>query len=88
MGWNNKWIVKYDGNAWTTYSTCNSSLPNDNVRSMMIDGTDIWIGTSGGVTKFDGNNTWTTYDTGNSGIPSDVVRGIAKDGNGDFWLPL
>ena len=38
---------------------------------------NTWIGTSGGLARFDGT-IWTVYNTSNSGLPENSVKSIAK----------
>lgn len=44
-----------------------------------------WIGSSKGVTKFDGTN-WVTYNSANSGLPNNWILSIAIDSNGIKWF--
>jgi hypothetical protein len=61
-------------------------LPDNKVRSITIDGSgNKWIGTGGGLAKFDGTN-WTVYNTSNSGLPDNKVRSITIDGSGNKWI--
>ena len=58
----------------TFYNKANSGLPDNDVRSLAIDGSgNKWIGTyDGGLAKFDGKN-WTVYNTSNSGLPDNII---------------
>ena len=68
------------------YEKWNSGLPNNYVRAIAIDGQgNKWIGTGGGLAKFDGVN-WTVYNTSNSGLPINDVRAVAIDGQGNKWI--
>ncbi len=68
---------------WETFTT---ELPNLNVTAVAIDNNgDKWIGTSGGLTKYDGTN-WTHYTTANSGIPSNSVRCLDFNSNGHLLI--
>jgi ligand-binding sensor domain-containing protein/surface antigen len=68
------------------YDKWNSKLPNNDVLAIAIDGEgNKWIGTAGGLAKFDGVN-WTVYNTSNSGLPYDWVYSIAIDGQGNKWI--
>jgi ligand-binding sensor domain-containing protein len=61
-------------------------LPDNRVYAIAIDGQgNKWIGTRGGLVKFDGVN-WTVYNTSNSGLPDNYVRAIAIDGQGNKWI--
>jgi ligand-binding sensor domain-containing protein len=71
---------------WTVYNLSNSGLPHNLVLALAIDGSDnIWIGTWGGLTKFDGSN-WTVYNTSNSGLPDNWVYALAIDGSDNIWI--
>jgi ligand-binding sensor domain-containing protein len=68
------------------YNKGNSKLPNNRALAIAIDGQgNKWIGTYGGLAKFDGVN-WTVYNTSNSDLPSDTVFAIAIDGQGNKWI--
>jgi hypothetical protein len=77
-------IVISGGAVWTVYNTSNSSLPNNNVFALTYDGSNIWIGTYGGLAKFDGTK-WTVYNTSNSNLPNNYVYSLAYDGS-NIWI--
>jgi len=69
---------------WIVYNTSNSGLPDNSVSAIAIDAQgNKWIGTLGGLAKFDGSS-WTVYNTSN-GLPNDWVLAIAIDG-GNKWI--
>lgn len=71
-------LVSFDG-SWTVYDMANSDLPNNNVLSLETDlNGNLWIGTGGGLAKFDRVN-WTVYSMSNSGIPSNTINGVDLD---------
>jgi len=71
---------------WITYNTSNSGLPDNDVRSLAIDGSgNKWIVTGEGLAKFDGSN-WTVYDTSNSDLPDNYIRALAIDGSNNKWI--
>jgi diguanylate cyclase (GGDEF)-like protein len=49
-------------------------------------GGDMWVGTDGGLFRFDGTAV-VTYDTA-SGLPAETVRGMAADPWGRLWVTL
>ena len=68
------------------YNSANSGLPDNAVHSLGVDSRgDLWIGTEGGLAKFDGES-WEVYDTGNSGLPGNWVWSLALDAQGDLWI--
>jgi ligand-binding sensor domain-containing protein len=69
----------------TFYNSANSGLPHNEVYALARDGSDnIWMGTWGGLAKFDGSN-WTVYNTSNSGLPHNAVRALAIGGS-NIWM--
>ncbi|MGQ9714279.1 MAG: hypothetical protein ACUVST_05890, partial [Anaerolineae bacterium] len=73
-------IAVYDGLYWTRYtkSSTGNGLASDSVRSIGVDGTQVWVGTdSAGVSRL--NTTtgqWTTFNTSNSSLPHNRVNAI------------
>ena len=49
-------------------------------------GGDIWVGTDGGLFRFDGT-AFVAYDT-DLGLPSETVRGMALDSSDRLWVAL
>jgi sugar lactone lactonase YvrE len=90
---NVKWIaalggglIKYDGITWTLYNTANSDLPDNYIKTIVVDKQDNkWIGTSSGLVKYD-DKVWTIYNTSNSGIPGNNIASIAIDHEGNKWI--
>jgi ligand-binding sensor domain-containing protein len=71
---------------WTVYDTSNSGLPKNDINAIAIDASgNKWIGTNGGLAKFDGV-TWTVYTISNSGLPSNYINSIAIDTSGNKWI--
>ena len=61
---------------WLSYTTANSGLQNNTVRTICIDSYDaIWFGTDDGLTRFDGVN-WATYTIEDS-LADNTVNDIA-----------
>lgn len=77
---------------WQTYTTSNSYLSNNDIRTLSTD-TDgsLWIGTyggngnGGGVMRYDGSK-WTPYIITNAGLPSEYTYVSAVDNNGIKWF--
>ena len=68
---------------WETYTTADG-LASNYVRSIAVEGDNIWFGTNNGVSVFDGE-TWTTYDT-SDGLVNKIVNAIAIDQEGNKWF--
>jgi streptogramin lyase len=70
---------------WTDYSETNG-LVNNYVYSITSDVQgNTWVGTNGGISKFDGIN-WTNYTIANSGLATDRVNAITIDKLGNKWI--
>ncbi len=66
-----------------TYSEENG-LPDNSVMAIAIDeGGSVWVGTSGGVSHFDGAE-WTTYSEA-EGLPSAYYGALALGPDGTLW---
>jgi ligand-binding sensor domain-containing protein len=72
---------------WLIFDTSNSGLPDNRIRSLVIDNSDnIWIGTNNhGIVMFDGIN-WRVYNTANSQLPSNEIQSIAIDDYDTKWI--
>ncbi|MBK7965118.1 MAG: hypothetical protein IPK10_07375 [Bacteroidetes bacterium] len=85
-------LCKYDGISWTTFTTANTPLPSDNIRSISFDNqNNIWISfyevtvNIGGIAKFDGTN-WTIYTPSNSNLPNFECGKILIDSQNNKWI--
>lgn len=78
-------------NAITNYKDKNSNENNTraiNTIRTIVDGysNDLWIGTSGGLRRFDKvTGEFNTYGM-KDGLPSDTIYGILKDDYGNLWM--
>ena len=69
-------LVKYD-TVWTIYDPANSPIPDYQIRAITKDQNDtMWIGSLGGLTKWDGLDNWFTYDPDNSPLLSNNIPKI------------
>jgi len=64
-----------------------NSISNFDIKSIFEDkNKDIWVGTSGGLNKYDrGTETFSRF-TEKNGLPSDVIKAILEDDWGNLWL--
>lgn len=96
-GQNNKWfatdgsgvaVLDSSNSNWTIYDSTTSSLPDDFVYALTINGDTRWFGTlGGGVASLDTtSDTWQVFNTNNSPLPDDDVLAVAIDGNGGQWF--
>jgi hypothetical protein len=77
-------VAVLNSNGWTGFNTQNSSLPNDTVREISVDGNMLWIATANGLAKFDGS-AWGSYTTSNSGLLSNNLLSVSVL-NGVVWV--
>lgn len=71
--------------ACTNYNSSNSGLPDNNVYAVTTDTLgNVWCGTDGGLSKFDGT-LWTTYTTAN-GLAGNSVRSVFCAPDGKLWI--
>ncbi len=89
------WIVTYGGGV-TIYNGGDDSyqylfptetgLAADDVYALLEDRQgNIWVGTSRGLSKFDGR-AWETFIPDNSGLTYRYVNGLAEDKHGRVWI--
>ncbi|TNF49651.1 hypothetical protein EP232_01270 [bacterium] len=66
--------------------TISHGLISNSVRAIAIDRLGFkWIGTSKGVSQFDGKSNWVTFDY-SDGLPSNFINCIVVDQNGFIWF--
>ncbi len=91
---NVKWIgtegvglIRFDDKNFTVYSPPIFPIPSGLVTSIDLDDNDVkWIGTFGGIARFDGTN-WQAFRQWNSPLPSDYVDDIkCEHGTGNIWI--
>jgi len=80
-------LTFYDGTNWITYTTSNSGISHNRVKSIVVDSeNNKWAGTEGGgLVKFDGNE-WIVYNKSNSGIAGDKIISLAIDSESNKWI--
>lgn len=84
VGTTSSGLSKYNGSAWTTFTTTNGMVSN-NIKGLDHDASgNIWIATSGGLSKLNGT-TFTNYTT-SQGLPSNDLRCVFVDNAGNVWV--
>ncbi|MEI6577703.1 MAG: two-component regulator propeller domain-containing protein [Bacteroidota bacterium] len=82
-------LIRFDGiNSWTCFNTTNSALPSNVILSILVHGSDLWVGTAEGLAKYNGVS-WTNYTSAiyNSILyPIKNVMDLAIDSNDNIWL--
>jgi len=73
----NNGLAKFDGVSWQIYNLSNSGIPDNNIKSIAFDSSEvIWIGTKeGGLAKFN-NDSWEVFNQENSNFPSNHINVI------------
>ena len=75
-------VYNFDGSTWSQYDQASEDLRSNHVTSLSADSSGrVWLGTSYGVTVFDGTE-WQTYLMQNSGLADNDVEFVVttKDG--------
>ncbi|MFO8145399.1 MAG: hypothetical protein R6T89_06710 [Candidatus Syntrophosphaera sp.] len=86
LGTSGDGLWRYDGAAWTNYTTSNSGLTHNSVNALDLDPWGrVWVGSSLGVDCFDGSS-WQNFNPDNSTLPSGYVRDIFFDTDGVGWF--
>ena len=89
-GSNILWVGTVDGAFRRTVSwrffTIADGLPSNTVHTIVVDPHGVkWIGTDGGLTRYD-NYTMTTFNHTNSPLPDDHVNALALDLDARIWI--
>lgn len=82
-------LAHYDGTEWNVYqsdTTDQTSIIDDVISNMAINSNgDLWLATSGGLSKFNGTD-FINYTTENSSLTTNVIKTVAVDGNDRVWI--
>ena len=74
------------GNTFKIFNYNNSILPNNIIKSMVVDENDVlWIGSYSGLFSFDGT-TWKSYNENNSVLTTNYMNVIKIDQNNNKWI--
>lgn len=81
-------LAKYDGNAWTQWTTANSAIPAIRIEDVAIDKADnVWIAArDSGVVMFDGTAFTQYYKP--EGMMESLCMTITSAENGDIWSAI
>ncbi len=75
----------YNGSSWVNYTSQNSALPDDQVRTITFDTAgNAWLGTTGGVVNISSEG-WEVYGMFNSPLVSNNINHIFVDGK-TIWV--
>jgi ligand-binding sensor domain-containing protein len=81
-------LLKYniEHKNWQQFTTANSPLINGNIRTLTIDkNNNVWMGTTGGVSVFDGSQ-WATFVYGTGGLTANDICSIQVDAQNNKWI--
>ncbi|MBL51975.1 MAG: hypothetical protein CMG57_08475 [Candidatus Marinimicrobia bacterium] len=72
-----------DGENFTNYNY-SDGVGNGSVRSLLLEGNNMWIGTQNGLVFYNGKKfkNYNIYD----GLPSNVINSIVKSPKGEIWI--
>lgn len=82
------YCIDMDKGTVSNFSSADGSLKSDYVRTLRICGDELWIGTVGGLSIFDGRNFRhlnASYDDEGS-LSQNSIRSICCDNQGGVWL--
>jgi len=81
-------LIKFDGNQLSYYDHMNSPLPEEIVfNDIQLDSLDnIWLATSNGLYKFDGENDWENFTPYNSPLADIIVKSVFIDKENTVWV--
>ncbi|MCI5058809.1 MAG: hypothetical protein MRY83_22035 [Flavobacteriales bacterium] len=70
---------------WEVFKTSNSGIIGNNVQDIVKIGEYYYIGTTRGLSQFDGSNTWVNYDESNSNLYDDFITCVEKGPNTELY---
>lgn len=84
-------LYRYDGYHFVAYNVNTiPSLLDNNIRTLLIDGNELWIGSKGGVNVMNTIDksilNFTNDDLNDKSIPDNYTSKIYKDKNGSVWV--
>lgn len=77
----------FDGTSWANFDRASENVRSDNIASLSADsGGRVWLGTSYGLTLFDGAN-WQTFLMSNSGLADNDIEFVVATKDGPATIP-
>lgn len=74
-------IISQENPSWCNYTN------GEFVNSILLEENNVWIGTNGGLVKYDRINQISNYfNKANSPLPDNVVNCISRDTDGNIWI--
>lgn len=83
-GFNNG-MAEWNGNTWIIHMIPDPPVYDNKVWDIAVYENNVWMATSGGLIKFDGN-TWEYYNPENCPLPNYYTSTVDCDTNGVVWL--
>jgi len=79
-------LFSYDGIQWISYTTTNSSLPDNSINAISSDrDNQLWVGTEEGMVEF-ADNRWSAYRTYETDLHYPDITAIAEDCTRNIWV--
>ncbi len=78
-------LAKFDGVSWEFFDYNTAGFSLGDIYSVEIDKDTVWVGTTYGLTKFNGEE-WTTYLENNSGLPNNYINDVLAESDGTKWI--
>ncbi|MFN3404689.1 MAG: two-component regulator propeller domain-containing protein [Cytophagaceae bacterium] len=78
-------LVSFKDKVWTSFTTTNSGIPNDNVNTIHKTGNKIWVGTDAGFASYQVSTGWEVFNSNTlEFFTNDTVRCFTSRG-GDLY---
>jgi streptogramin lyase len=86
LGTTSNGAVRYWNNTWTSFTTSNSGITDNDVREISKDSTGrLWMATWSGLSAYDpANNSWQGYDVSANYL--DILYSVEIDDEGRIWV--
>jgi ligand-binding sensor domain-containing protein/signal transduction histidine kinase len=79
--------ARFNFRTWSPISDSGSFLPQSSVNTMTQSRNGyLWLGTEGGIARFDGLNSSTFNDNNTPGLKSSRISCLFEDSHGNLWI--
>ena len=80
-------LLRYQGNEWTSYDHTNSPIPwaAGGSDAFLADRSGrLWVGYYSGLYRWDGNQ-WAVFDSETTSLPAGAIQGLAQSADDRIW---